>query len=95
MLCLSAKVGDEIVIAEKIVLRIERLNGSRVQLSFDGDPNIPIDRRKIHDAKHAEIAAMIEETESEYRDCNCGGLCDSGLPCPMVEKPATPLVGAS
>ncbi|HRX77663.1 MAG: carbon storage regulator [Planctomycetaceae bacterium] len=48
MLVLSRKIGEEIVIAGNVCVRIAGIEGKRVKLSISAPSDIPIFRGEIH-----------------------------------------------
>lgn len=52
MLVLTRKIGEEIVIADCITLKIAKIKGNQVQLAFEAPKDIEILRKEIHDKKN-------------------------------------------
>lgn len=52
MLVLTRKVGEEIVIADCIALKIVKIKGNQVQVAFDAPKDIEILRKEIHEKKN-------------------------------------------
>ncbi len=51
MLCLTRRVGERIVIDEKITIEVLQVNGNRVRLGVNAPQEMPVDRDEIHEAK--------------------------------------------
>lgn len=51
MLVLTRKVGEEIVIADCVTVKIVKIKGNQVQVAFEAPPEIEILRKEIHDRK--------------------------------------------
>lgn len=49
MLVLSRKKGEEIVIANEIVIKIVDIRGDNVRLGIEAPLDIPVHRREIHE----------------------------------------------
>jgi carbon storage regulator CsrA len=50
---LSRKIGEEIVIAGNIKVRVVAVQGDRVRVGVEAPPHVPVDRQEIHDRKIA------------------------------------------
>lgn len=67
MLCLSRKVGEEIVIAGSIRVQVVAVRGDKVRLGITADPSIRVDRAEVHarmtaaDQPDPELMADLEE----------------------------------
>lgn len=49
MLVLSRKVGETIVIDQKIRIKVVEIDRGKVRLAFEAPPDIRIDRQEIHE----------------------------------------------
>jgi len=59
MLVLSRKVGEEIVIADQVRVRIASIQGKRVRLAISAPDDVPIFRAEIH-SQQREFAASAD-----------------------------------
>ena len=67
MLVLSRKLDQVIEIGPEIRVTVVELRGNKVRLGIDAPRHLRVVRR---DGRRRSV-------------CGCGGLCDSGHPCPM------------
>jgi carbon storage regulator len=51
MLVLTRRVGEEIVIAGQIRVRVIGVKGGKVQLGVTAPPHVPVDRSEVHDRR--------------------------------------------
>lgn len=51
MLVLSRKLGEEIRIAEGIVITVVRISGDKVRLGITAPRDVAVDRAEIHERK--------------------------------------------
>ncbi len=49
MLVLSRKLGESIVIGDRITVTILEVKGDRVRLGFEAPIEVPIHRQEVHD----------------------------------------------
>lgn len=54
MLVLSRKVGEAIVIGDRIEVRVQRIAGNRVRLAIEAPENVAVDRKEIWLQKHED-----------------------------------------
>jgi carbon storage regulator len=54
MLVLTRKVGESIVIADVVVLTVQKIKGNQIQLTFDAPGDIEILRKELYDRKHPD-----------------------------------------
>ena len=54
MLVLSRKVGETIVIDDRIRVTVDRVSGGRVRLSVDAPPDVTVDRKEVWQRKQLE-----------------------------------------
>ncbi len=64
MLVLTRRIGEEIVIADDIRVRIVAVDGQKVRLGVTAAPSITVDREEVHARRHAERVSPTA-TESE------------------------------
>jgi carbon storage regulator len=67
MLVLTRQSGQQIVIAEDIVVTVVAVEGNKVRLGIDAPRSIPVDRKEVHDRRVAERAdefSIMEEFET-------------------------------
>jgi len=88
MLVLVRKVGEEIVIKEKISVRVVRVSGNRAFLAIEAPAKVPIDRKEIWQAKRRERLAASgceaaavgpEQTRQDMAGCE-----SDNEPAPIV-----------
>lgn len=60
MLYLSRKVGQSIVINDKIVVTVAEVRGNNIKLSFDSPPDVRILRQEIYEKINAENRAAAQ-----------------------------------
>lgn len=60
MLILSRKLGEQIVIADNIVITVVEIRGDKVRLGIEAPREVPVHRREIHD--------MIQREKSQPPD---------------------------
>ena len=53
MLILSRRAGEEIVVANHIVVRVITINGGAVRLGIEVPQDVLVDRKEIHDLRAA------------------------------------------
>jgi carbon storage regulator len=53
MLILSRKRKQQIVLGDRIVVTVVRIQGKTVQLGIDAPEEIPVHRKEIHDARRS------------------------------------------
>ena len=56
MLCISRKVGSEIVINGNIVIKVTSIHGTIVRLAIDAPKAVPILRAELLEPKHAKAS---------------------------------------
>ena len=59
MLVLSRKIGERIVIGNKIVVTVIEMQGDRVKLGFTAPHEVPIDREEVHSRRQAQTALDV------------------------------------
>jgi carbon storage regulator len=52
MLVLTRKVGEEIVIADVITLKIQKIKGNQIQIAFEAPKDVEILRKEIYERKN-------------------------------------------
>ncbi len=62
MLILSRRVGEEIVIAGDVRVRVTKVHGKRVRLGVEAPDNVLIHRGEVH---HRFASLIGDENESE------------------------------
>jgi carbon storage regulator len=58
MLCLSRKIGQQIIIAGNITITIKEIGRGRVQVGIEAPPEIPVWRREVQDRIDGEKASQ-------------------------------------
>jgi carbon storage regulator len=58
MLVLTRKVGQEIIIGEKIRITITQVKGERVRIGIDAPTDVSVDRQEIHERRR-EFAELV------------------------------------
>lgn len=51
MLILSRRLFERIIIDNRIVLTVTKIDGDRVSIGIDAPRDVPVDREEIHQAK--------------------------------------------
>ena len=54
MLVLTRKVGESIIIADQIEIKVAQIIGHKVRLAIDAPKNIPVNRKEVHLAIQAK-----------------------------------------
>lgn len=54
MLVLSRHIGQSIVIGKDIIIRVSRVQGTKVTLGIEAPDEVPIDRTEIRESKDRE-----------------------------------------
>ena len=68
MLVFSRHMDEEIVVGDKIVVKILAIVAGRVQLGISAPANIPVHRKEVHDAiKNGRSDALIRDAEAWHR----------------------------
>jgi carbon storage regulator CsrA len=99
MLVLSRKVGESVVIGHEVVVRVARVSRSAVSLAIEAPPDVAVDRKEVHLAKHRErrlagdcetgkTAAGSGETGQVKSDCDVSG--DGGSAGSSLVRMASP-----
>lgn len=60
MLYLSRKIGESIIINDKIVFTVAEIKGKTVKLSFDSPPGVKILRKELYDKIYAQNRQAAE-----------------------------------
>jgi carbon storage regulator len=55
MLVLSRRCGEQIVIAENIVVTVGAIEGNKVRIGVDAPNSIRVDRKEVHDRRVFEL----------------------------------------
>lgn len=65
MLCLSRKIGEKLVIAENIILTINRISGDRVSIGIEAPREVLVSRGELlsNPPVIAPISPLIEPTD--------------------------------
>lgn len=50
MLCLSRKLGEQVVINDDITVTVMEVRGDKVRLGFEAPVEIPVHRKEVYDA---------------------------------------------
>jgi carbon storage regulator len=58
MLVLTRKVGQEIIIGDKIRITVSQVKGDRVRIGIDAPSDISVDRQEIHERRR-EFAELV------------------------------------
>ena len=58
MLVLTRRIGEQLVIAEDIVVTVLALEGNKVRLGIAAPPSVQVDRQEVHDRRMAERNAQ-------------------------------------
>jgi carbon storage regulator len=64
MLVLSRQIGQEIVIAGSVRVRVVSVQGNKVRLAVDAPPEVTVDRQEVHERRNSfrnPHAAPLEE----------------------------------
>ena len=61
MLVLSRRTGEEIIVANHIVVRVIAINGGAVRLGIEAPKDVLVDRKEIHDLR-ATFDAPVEHS---------------------------------
>ena len=71
MLVLTRKIGQEIIIGDKIRITITQVKGDRVRIGIDAPSDISVDRQEIHERRRefAELVG-IDLSENQRRRPN-------------------------
>jgi carbon storage regulator len=73
MLVLTRRIGEEIVIADDIRVRIVAVDGQKVRLDITAAPSITVDREEVHARRHAErvssAGTFLAPTAMESEPC--------------------------
>ena len=66
MLILSRKIGQSLVIGEKIVVRILEVSGDNVKIGVEAPRDIPVHRQEIFEAikEENQAAALVKSSVS-------------------------------
>jgi len=56
MLVLSRRVGEELVINNNIRVVITDVQGDKVRIGIEAPPDVPVDRKEVHERRIAEAA---------------------------------------
>jgi carbon storage regulator CsrA len=59
MLVLTRKIGEEIVIAGNIRVRIIRIDGGKVRIGIVAPDDVSVDREEVHDRRASTDWALI------------------------------------
>jgi carbon storage regulator len=62
MLVITRKLGEEIIIADKIRIRVVAVKGERVRIGVEAPKFIPVDRLEIHQ-RRAEFEELTDSPE--------------------------------
>lgn len=65
MLVLSRKVGEEIVIANTVIVGVARVFRDRVSLTIQAPASVPVDREEIRLAKNRDHRAAARDRAAE------------------------------
>jgi carbon storage regulator len=60
MLVITRKLGEEIIIADRIRVQVVAVKGDKVRIGVDAPRSIPVDRLEIH-LRRAEFAEEISD----------------------------------
>jgi len=63
MLVLSRKVGESIVIDDRITVTITEISGHKVRIGISAPPVVRVDREEIHQRLNGSFAANEEKGE--------------------------------
>ena len=66
MLVLTRKVGQEIIIGDKIRITVTQVKGDRVRIGIDAPTDVSVDRQEIHERRR-EFAELVGIDLSEGR----------------------------
>jgi carbon storage regulator len=58
MLVLTRRCGEQLVIADDIVLTVLAIEGNKIRLGVEAPPAIRVDRQEVHDRRRAEQATL-------------------------------------
>lgn len=72
MLVLTRRVGQSIVIDNETIIRIERVDGNNVKVSFDAPDEISILRKELWDKEQRMKGVLVRPNVSYYAN---GRLC--------------------
>lgn len=64
MLILSRKIGQSLVIGEKIVVRILEVSGDNIKIGVEAPRDIPVHRQEVFEAikEENQAAAMVKSS---------------------------------
>jgi len=63
VLILSRKRKQQMVLGDRIVVTVVRIQGKTVQLGIDAPQEIPVHRKEIHDAKRSGGLHQVRQRE--------------------------------
>jgi carbon storage regulator len=53
MLVLTRGVGQQLVIDGRVVVTVTEVRGAKVRLGVTAPPDVPVDRKEVHDRRQA------------------------------------------
>ena len=59
MLVLSRKIGEEIVIGNRIVLTVASVQGRQVRIGISAPQGVVVDRQEVHDKRANAVGEVI------------------------------------
>jgi len=71
MLILSRKLGESIVIDDRIIVKIMRVDSDTVKVGIEAPASVTVHRKEVHD---------------EIQNNNKAAVLKAGLPLPKLEK---------
>ena len=64
MLILSRKKRQQIVLGDRIVVTVVRIQGKTVQLGIEAPEEVPVHRKEIYDATRSETCRRVCQRET-------------------------------
>jgi carbon storage regulator len=74
MLVLTRRCGEQLVIADDIIVTVVAVEGNKIRLGIDAPPWIRVDRQEVHDRRLADQAAV---SASSWENTNVGPVAAS------------------
>jgi carbon storage regulator len=65
MLVLTRRLGEQLVIADDIIVTIVAIEKNKIRLGIDAPPSVRVDRQEVHErrvAEHAEPFSVESDT---------------------------------
>ena len=73
MLILSRQRKQQIVLDDRIVVTVIRIQGKKVRLGIEVPEEVPVHRKEIHDARRSETWRQVRQRETRGERANSVG----------------------